>query len=89
MSRLKWNFKKYLDFLKAYGFIFGYVSGSHHFYNGRINGQDRVVQAIFSKKETGCQSNRTMSMGIKHSGIPRSFFEEWSKTGTVHKEIIY
>jgi hypothetical protein len=89
MSRLKWNFKKYQDFLKSYGFILGHIEGSHYYYNGRISGEYRVVQVIFSKKEKACQSIRTINMGIKHSGIPRKYFEEWNRDNTVHNEIIF
>ena len=89
MSRLKWSFKKYIKFLRDYGFVHGYTNGSHHFYNGRIDGKDRVVQVIFSKKEKDFQSYRTINMGISHSGIPKKYFEEWDSNETVHKEIIY
>ncbi|MFA6536987.1 MAG: hypothetical protein WCT18_01160 [Patescibacteria group bacterium] len=89
MSRLKWSFKKFVKFLECYGFTFGHVRGSHHFYNGRINGQVRVVQVIFSGKEKQCQSNRTIDMGIRHSGICRKYFEDWEKSGITHQEIIF
>ncbi|MFH1428018.1 MAG: hypothetical protein ABIG60_05875 [Patescibacteria group bacterium] len=53
MSRLKWNYKRYIEFFKSYGFVYGHTEGSHH------------------------------------SGIPKKYYEEWDKTGAVHKEIIY
>jgi hypothetical protein len=43
---------------------------------------------IFSSKEKKCQSIRTINMGIKNSGIPREYFEEWDKNGKAHDEII-
>ena len=89
MSRLKWNFKKYVKFLEDYNFVHGHTQGSHFFYNGKINGKDRVVQVIFSKKEKDCQTIRTIKMGINHSGIPKRYFEEWDKNGNIHSEIIY
>jgi hypothetical protein len=89
MSRLKWNFKRYVDFLKSYGFEHGHTEGSHYYYNGRILGVDRVVQVIFSHKEKDCQSIRTIKMGMKHSGIPKAYYEEWDKNEKVHSEIIY
>ncbi|MBI5254598.1 hypothetical protein HY932_02355 [Candidatus Falkowbacteria bacterium] len=89
MSRLKWKYKRYIEFLKSYHFELGHVRGSHQFYNGRIYGEDRVVQVIVSEREKGCQSNKTIKMGIKHSGIPKNFFEEWDKAGVVHQEIIF
>ena len=89
MSILKWSFKKYVKFLEAYGFVYGHTEGSHFYYNGRINGKDRVVQVIFSKKEKDNQTIRTIKMGISHSGIPKKFFEEWDKNGKVYSEIIF
>lgn len=83
-----WPFKDLCDFLKDYGFILGHSLGSHYYYNGRISGRSRTVQAIFSKKEKDSQSLRTMKMAIKGSGIPKEYLDEWRKKGTVHKEII-
>ena len=88
MSRLKWSFKKYAAFLKCYGFKLGHIEGSHYYYNGKIYGSGRVVQAIFSSKEKGCQTNKTIKMGRKHSGIPKEYYEEWDRAGIVHEEII-
>lgn len=89
MSRLKWNFKRYCKFLEDYGFSLGHINGSHYFYNGKINGEPRVVQVIFSHKEKDCQSIRTIKMGIRHSGISKKYFEEWNETAFVHDEIIF
>lgn len=89
MARLKWGHKKLIKFLKDYNFEHGHTRGSHLYYNGRIKGEDRVVQVIFSKKEKECQSNKTMDLAVKHSGIPKSYFEEWDKSGKVHDGIIY
>jgi predicted RNA binding protein YcfA (HicA-like mRNA interferase family) len=89
MPIFKWSFKHYVEFLEAYGFRHGHTEGSHYFYNGRILGVDRVVQAIFSHKENGCQSIKTIKMGMKHSGIPKEYYEEWEKNEVVHKEIMY
>ncbi len=89
MTRIKWSFKKYEKFLKDYGFQCGHTKGSHFYYNGRIKGKDRVVQVIHSKKEKGCQSNKTIAMGIKNSGIPKKYFEDWDQNGHVHDKIIY
>ena len=90
MSRLKnWTFRDFVKFLKAYGFDHGYTHGSHHFYNGKIKGEQRVVQVIFSKKEKQCQSNRTMDIGVRNSGIPKKYFEEWKQNKVVNKKIIY
>jgi len=74
MSRLKWSFKKYVDFLKCYKFKHGHTEGSHFYYNGRIYGLERVVQVIFSHKEKDCQSIKTIKMGMKHSGIPKKYY---------------
>lgn len=71
-----------------YGLILGNIRGSHHYYYGTIKGEQRVVQAILSKKEKDCQSMRTMKMAMEHSGISKEYFDEWRKNGTVHKEII-
>ena len=91
MARLKnWSFRCLVQFLKAYGFELGHIDSSHHFYNGKIKGAKvRVVQAINSKKEKNAQSIKTMKFAIKHSGIPKGYFEEWKKNKKVHKEIIY
>ena len=90
MSKLKRSYKKLIKFLEDYSFEFGdRVIGSHYYYNGRINGVQRVVQAIFSHKEKDCQSPKTLQFAVKHSGIPKEYFEEWDKSGTVHKDIIY
>ena len=89
MARLKWSFKRYSEFLKDYGFVLGHINGSHHFYNGKILGEQKVVQVIFSSREKGCQSNRTIDMGIKNSGIPKKYFEEWNNSGKIHDDIIY
>ncbi len=88
MPRLKWSFKKYIKFLKDYGFKEGYVKGSHYFLNGRIKGKFRVVQVIHSKKEKEMQSQKTIKIGMRHSGIPKEYWEEWDKNKKVHKEII-
>jgi len=40
-------------------------------------------------KEKDSQSIRTIKLGMKHSGIPKAYYEEWDKTGKVHEEIIY
>ncbi len=89
MPRIKWSFKKYVKFLENYNFTKGHVKGSHFFYNGRIKGVDRVVQVIFSQKEKDCQSNRTIKMGIKNSGISKELFEKWDKDKSVDESIIY
>ena len=89
MARLKWSYKKFVKFLKDYKFNHGHTRGSHFYYNGKIYGEDKVVQVIFSNKEKKCQSIRTINMGIKNSGILREYFEEWNKNGEVHDEIIY
>jgi hypothetical protein len=83
-----WSFKDLSGFLEDYGFILGHYLGSHYYYNGWIDGKQRTVQAIFSKKERDCQSLKTMKMAIEHSGIPKSYFDEWRSKGIVHKEII-
>ncbi|MFA5232325.1 MAG: hypothetical protein WC410_01495 [Candidatus Paceibacterota bacterium] len=89
MSKLKWSFKDLTKFLKDHGFVLGHVRGSHYFYNGRIRGEERIVQIIFSDKEKERQSLKTMKMVVKHSGIPKLYFEEWKKSGIIHREIIY
>ncbi|OGM93845.1 hypothetical protein A2524_00640 [Candidatus Wolfebacteria bacterium RIFOXYD12_FULL_48_21] len=90
MSKLRnWSFRDLCKFLEAYGFVPGYINGSHHFYNGSINGSQRVVQAILSSKERQCQTNKTMNMAVRHTGIEKKYFEEWKKKGFVHAEIIY
>ena len=88
MGKIKWSFKKLVKFLKDYNFSLGHIEGSHHFYNGVINGKPRVVQVILSNKERECQTKRTIEMAIVHSGIPKKYLEEWGKKGTIHKEII-
>lgn len=89
MSRLKWGYRKYIKFLECYKFKHGHAEGSHLHYNGRIYGLDRVVQVIFSNREKDCQSIKTIKMGMKHSGIPKKYYEEWNRSGIVHEEIIY
>jgi predicted RNA binding protein YcfA (HicA-like mRNA interferase family) len=90
MVRLKnWSFKCFVKFLKDYEFELGHVQGSHYFYNGRIEGQARSVKAIHSKKEKESQSNKTMEIAVRNSGIPKKYFEEWKSRGIIHKEIIY
>lgn len=89
MSRLKnWSFRMLCEFLRDYGFSLGHYDGSHYFYNGKIHGEDVVVQAIHSTKEKNSQSDKTMKLAVKHSGIPKEYFEEWRDKRTVHKEII-
>ena len=87
-----WSFQDLVDFLEDYGFSQGYsqkgCNGSHYYYNGRISGETRAVQAVFSKKERNCQSLKTMKMAIRHSGIPKDYFSEWKRKGVIHKEII-
>ncbi len=84
-----WSFKTLVKFLKDYGFELGYVNGSHYYYNGRIKGEDVVVQVIHSKKEKKSQSYNTMRCAIRNSKIPRKYFEEWKEKGTIYREIIY
>jgi predicted RNA binding protein YcfA (HicA-like mRNA interferase family) len=43
MARLKWSYKKFVEFLKDYKFNHGHTKGSHFYYNGKIYGEDRVV----------------------------------------------
>jgi len=83
-----WSFKDLSSFLRDYGFVCLHVKGSHHYYSGMINKEERVVQAILSKKEKNCQSLRTMKMAIEHSGIAKEYFDEWRDKGIIHKEII-
>jgi predicted RNA binding protein YcfA (HicA-like mRNA interferase family) len=80
-----WSFRDLTDFLKAYGFICGHVRGSHYYYNGTIQGEIRTVQAILSEKEKDSQSLRTMKMAIRHSGLPKKYFNDWKDKGTVYK----
>jgi len=90
MARLKnWSFSSLVKFLIAYGFKYGYTDGSHYFYNGKIKGEERVVQAIYSDKERNSQSDKTMKIAVRHSGIPQKYFEEWKSKKEIHKEIIY
>lgn len=90
MARLKnWSFKHLVKFLEAYGFKYGHTDGSHYFYNGKIKGKDRVVQAIYSSKEKDSQSDKTMKLAVRHSGIPKEYFEEWKNKDIVHSEIIH
>ena len=84
-----WSFKDLSNFLKDYGFLCGHIKGSHHYYNGVIKGEGKVVQAILSKKEKGSQSLRTMKMAIENSGIPKEYFDEWKDKDIVHEEIIH
>ena len=89
MTRLKnWSFKLFCKFLGDYGFKCGHIDGSHYFYNGKIGGQDRVVQAIHSNKEKDSQSDKTMKIAVRNSGIPKKYFEEWRSKNFVHYEII-
>lgn len=90
MTRLKdWSFKCLSKFLEAYGFKLGHVEGSHYFYNGKIDGKNRVVQVICSSKEKDSQSDKTMKIAVRHSGIPKEYFEEWKNKEKVHQEIIH
>ena len=90
MARLKnWSFKSLENFLEAYGFKYGHTDGSHYFYNGKIGGKERVVQAIYSNKEKDSQSDKTMKIVIRHSGIPKEYFREWESQKKIHQEIIY
>ncbi|MFA5249037.1 MAG: hypothetical protein WC397_00700 [Candidatus Paceibacterota bacterium] len=57
--------------------------------NGRIKGEARVVQVIFSSHERESQSDKTMKIAIRRSGIPQKYFEEWKSKEIVHHEIIY
>lgn len=89
MARLKnWSFKDLEKFLKAYDFKQGHVNGSHFYFNGIISGEGKIVQVINSSKERKSQSDKTMKMAVKHSGIPKRYFEEWKQSKKVHEEII-
>jgi len=89
MARLKnWSFKTLVKFLEAYGFECGHINGSHYFYNGKISGKARSVQAIHSNKEKDSQSDKTMKIAIRHSGIHKKYFEEWKSEGKIYQEII-
>ena len=89
MVRLKnWPAKELKEFLEDYHFTEGNIKGSHHYMNGKIGGETRVVQVIFSSKERESQSNKTMKIAVRHSGIPQKYFEEWKLKGVVHSEII-
>ena len=74
--------------MKDYGFVQGYCVGSHYYYNGKINGKEVMVQAINSTKEKDSQSNKTMKLAVKHSGIPKDYFQEWRNGGKIYPEII-
>ena len=90
MARLKnWSFNRLAKFLEAYNFEHGHTDGSHYFYNGRIGGKARSVQVIHSNKEKNSQSDKTIKMAIRHSGIPKEYFEEWKSKKKIHQEIIY
>ncbi len=90
MSKLKnWSFKDLERFLKDYNFKLGHIKGSHYFFNGKIKGKYVVVQVIYSNKERKSQSNKTMSLAVKHSNIPKKYFEEWKLNKIIHREIIY
>ncbi len=90
MARLKnWSFNTLVKFLEDYGFKCGHIDGSHYFYNGKINGVDKVVQAIYSNKEKDSQSDKTMKLAVRHSGIPKKYFEEWKSNNSIHAEIIH
>jgi predicted RNA binding protein YcfA (HicA-like mRNA interferase family) len=89
MSRLKnWSFQNLCGFLKDYGFVRGHCVGSHYYYNGEINGETVVIQAINSSKERESQSDKTMKLAVKHSGIPKEYFQEWKDSGKIHPEIM-
>jgi hypothetical protein len=89
MARLKnWPAKELKEFLEDYHFVEGVTNGSHCHMNGKIGGEDRVVQVIFSSHERESQSDKTMKMAVRHSGIPQKYFEEWRSKGAVHNEII-
>ncbi|MCU0653146.1 MAG: hypothetical protein MUD10_02705 [Candidatus Pacebacteria bacterium] len=89
MTRLKnWDAKTLKNFLKDYGFSECETKGSHMHMVGKIDGEDRIVQVIFSHKERDCQSNKTMRMAVKHSGIKQEYFEEWKATRKIHNELI-
>lgn len=83
-----WSFKDLCNFLKDYGFVCEIIEGSHHHYVGKIKREGRLVQAILSVKERNSQSLKTMKLAIRHSGIPKEYFNEWRDRGIVHKEII-
>jgi len=90
MARLKnWSFKSLVKFLEAYDFKHGHTDGSHYFYNGRIKGKDRVVQAIYSNKEKKSQSDKTMKLAVRHSGIPKEYFEKWKSKKEIYQKIMY
>jgi predicted RNA binding protein YcfA (HicA-like mRNA interferase family) len=90
MARLKnWPAKELKKFLEDYHFTEGHTKGSHCYMNGRIKGETRVVQVIFSSHERESQSDKTMKIAIKHSGISQKYFEEWKSKEIVHHEIIY
>ena len=68
--------KEHAAFLVENGFSYRKTNGSHDYYHRRVGTEDYIVQVV-QGKEKKRQSRKTMDMSARHSGIPKSKYEEW------------
>ena len=77
---MNWTFGDVVDFLKQHNFVLAHTRGSHYYYHGKVDGQERMVQVQYHGRVP--LKPKTLRDGIaKQSGIPEKYWLDWAKAG--------
>ena len=83
-----WRFEDVAEFLKQHHFEIRNVDGSHHYFVGLVDGQDRVCHV--QRHTQGSIPPKTLKINvIEKSGIPIDYWLKWSEGGSRRKKVKY
>jgi predicted RNA binding protein YcfA (HicA-like mRNA interferase family) len=74
-----WNFRDAVDFLEQHFFYLSHSVGSHHYYVGLVDGQERLVDV--SRHDGKTYHPLTLQCIIHKSGIPKKVWRSWGEAG--------
>lgn len=86
-----WSFEDVVSFLEQHYFTLAYLhGGSHHYYKGLVDGEERMVEVQYHAGGTIKPKTLRLSI-IAKSGIPEGTWLQWAKAGNhrLQKKIRY
>jgi len=79
-----WNFKDVDRFLRKHHFEHVNTEGSHLYYRGRVDGEERLTFIPWHRGKS--IPPKTLESTIHKSGIPKEFWKKW---GNGDKDVFY
>lgn len=75
-----WTFDEIVQFLKQNGFVETHTRGSHHYYAGKVDGRDVLVEVQYHADVKGVIKQGTLQKGIVvQSRIPLKEWKSYAK----------